>query len=108
MEPALDTYRHLVAEQPACEARFFAQALAEYRAGDESAARKLSASCLRLALKYAEEQAANGSGSVPIFDLIQEANAGLMEAITTFPGEEMQEFLRYAHERMQQRLAVLI
>jgi DNA-directed RNA polymerase sigma subunit (sigma70/sigma32) len=106
METALETYRRVVAEQPACDAVSFAEALARYRAGDDSAARAISGSCLRVALKVAEDQACD-SRALPLFDRIQEANAGLMDAIATFPGSSLAEFLSYALERMHQRLAVL-
>src|SRR5207247_1326247 len=62
METALESYRRIIAEQPTCDDRFFAQALARYRAGDESAAREISGSCLRIALQLAERHAADAAG----------------------------------------------
>ena len=85
METPLETYRRVVSQQPACEPQFFSEALSRYRAGDESAARSISGSCLRLALAIAEEHSKEAPSS-PLLDVIQEANAGLMEAITTFAG----------------------
>jgi DNA-directed RNA polymerase specialized sigma24 family protein len=106
METPLEIYRRHLADLPACDAAFFAEALARFRAGDESAARDISARCLGLALRLGEERARE-LGSVEALEVVQEANRGLWEAITTFPGNDLEEFLLYAQERMQQRLAVL-
>jgi DNA-directed RNA polymerase sigma subunit (sigma70/sigma32) len=103
---ALDTYRQHVLAQPTCEAQWFAQALVRFRGGDEAAAREISARCLQVALRFAEDRAACLS-SHPLFDLIQEANAGLMVAIRTFDGHSLAEFLTHAEEQMNQRLLVL-
>src|SRR5690242_20082749 len=42
METPLEIYRRHLADLPACDAEFFAEALTRYRAGDESAARDIS------------------------------------------------------------------
>jgi DNA-directed RNA polymerase sigma subunit (sigma70/sigma32) len=105
MATALETYRRVIAAQPTCNDSFFTEALARYRAGNESAARDISGSCLRLALQIVETHSPDPAS--PSFDAIQEANAGLMEAITTFGGDDFQDFLHYAQERIQQRLAAL-
>jgi DNA-directed RNA polymerase sigma subunit (sigma70/sigma32) len=106
METPLETYRRVVSEQPACDAQFFSEALSRYRAGDEAAGRTISGSCLRLALAIAEDRSREAP-SLPLFDVIQEANAGLMEAIATFSGGELQEFLAHARQRIERRIAVL-
>src|SRR5258708_1181621 len=98
METALEIYRRPIAVQPTCDDSFFAEALARYRAGNESAARDISGSWLRLALQVVEGHSADAAS--PSFDAIQEANAGLMEAITTFAGDDLQDFLQHAHERI--------
>jgi DNA-directed RNA polymerase sigma subunit (sigma70/sigma32) len=105
METALETYRRVIASQPTCNDSFFTESLARYRSGDESAARDISGSCLRLALQLVEHHSADPAS--PSFDAIQEANAGLMDAITTFAGDDLHDFLRYAQDRIQQRLAAL-
>ena len=105
METALEAYRRIVADQPICDERLFAEALARYRSGEESAARVISASFLRLALEMAEPRSAGGESR--LFDLIQEANAGLMEAIADFTGGNLQEFLPFARDRIERRLTIL-
>jgi DNA-directed RNA polymerase sigma subunit (sigma70/sigma32) len=107
METPLETYRRVVAEQPTCDPPFFVEALSRYRSGDGSAARSISGSCLRFALALAEERAREAP-TLDLFDVIQEANAGLMEAITTFPGAELHDFLDYARGRIQRRIADLV
>jgi DNA-directed RNA polymerase sigma subunit (sigma70/sigma32) len=106
MDTPVETYRRIVGAQPTCDPPFFAAALSGHRAGDESAARRLCGSCLRFALAVAERHAQEAS-TLSLLDVIQEANAGLMEAITTFPGDDLDDFLKYADLRIRQRLAVL-
>jgi hypothetical protein len=106
METPLEIYKHHLTNLPACDAAFFAEALARYRAGDESAARDISGRCLGLALRLGEERARE-LGSAAILEVVQEANRGLWKAITTFAGNDLDEFLLYARERIQERLAVL-
>jgi DNA-directed RNA polymerase sigma subunit (sigma70/sigma32) len=105
METALEIYRRVIAAQPTCDEVFFSEALVRYRAGDQAAARDISGRCLRMALQLAEGHAADPAA--PSFDAIQEANAGLMEAITTFAGGNLQDFLHYAQVRIEQRLTSL-
>ncbi len=76
METSLEIYRRHLAKLPACDADFFADALARYRAGDESAARDISGRCLHLALQHGEERA-HELGSIEILEAVQEANRGL-------------------------------
>lgn len=106
MESPLETYRQHVLGQPICEAQWFAAALGRFRGGDEAAAKEISARCLHVALRFAEDRAVS-LPSHSMFDLIQEANAGLMQAVTTFDGGDLPEFLRFAEEQMNQRLLVL-
>ena len=106
MESSLETYRQHVLGQPICEAQWFAAALGRFRGGDGAASREISARCLHLALRFAENRAVL-LPTYPLFDLIQEANAGLMQAVTTFEGTDLPEFLRFAEEQMNQRLLVL-
>ncbi|MBY0523306.1 MAG: hypothetical protein K2R98_07900 [Gemmataceae bacterium] len=107
MEDALEVYRRIIAEQPICESSSFADALARYRAGDEMGARTISATCLRMALQIAERRA-QSFAAFSLLDLAQEANVGLMGAITTFPGDSLEEFLVFAEEKINQRLALLV
>jgi DNA-directed RNA polymerase specialized sigma subunit len=106
METPLEIYRRVVAEQPACDAPFFSAALSRYRAGDEQAAREISGRCLRFALAVAEEHA-KGALSLPLLDMVQEANVGLMEAITAYSGDDLDDFMDYARLRIQRRVAAL-
>ncbi len=106
METALDTYRNQVTRLPLCDATFFAEAMARYRARDESAARDISGRCLRVALRLGEERARQ-LGSPDILDAVQEANRGLWKAITTFAGNDVDEFLTYAQARIQEHLPAL-
>jgi uncharacterized protein YcaQ len=106
METSLEIYRHRLANLPACDAEFFADALARYRAGAESAARDISGRCLGLALRLGEDRARE-LGSVETLEAVQEANRGLWKAITTFAGNDLEEFHRYARECIQERLAAL-
>src|SRR5438067_3295642 len=88
METPLEIYRRVVGEQPACDAPFFSEALFRYRAGNEQAAREISGRCLRFALAIAEEHA-KGEPALPLLDVVQEANVGLMEAITAYSGDDL-------------------
>jgi DNA-directed RNA polymerase sigma subunit (sigma70/sigma32) len=106
MTTPIETYRRVVGEQPTCDAPFFADALSRYRAGDESAARLISGSCLRFALAIAEERT-KAVPALALLDAIQEANAGLMEAITTFPGDDLHDFMEHARLRIHQRIDAL-
>ena len=66
METPLEMYRSRLASLPVCDAAFFAEALARYRAGDESAARDISGRCLAIALQLGEERAPRvGIGGSP-------------------------------------------
>jgi DNA-directed RNA polymerase specialized sigma subunit len=106
VEPALQKYKRIVAEQPVCQEEWFADKLAQYRAGDENGARAISGSCLRFALQLAERHAADCPEDV-FFDFIEEANAGLMEALTTYSGSELKEFLVLAEQKIDDRLSEL-
>jgi DNA-directed RNA polymerase specialized sigma subunit len=106
METPLDIYRQKVTKLPACDADFFADAIARYRAGDESAARDISSRCLGIALRMGEERSQT-LGSAEILEAVQEANRGLWKAIKTFPGNDLEEFLRYAQECIHEHLTAL-
>src|SRR5205814_3175785 len=85
METSLEIYRGCVAKLPACDAEFFSEALARYRAGDERAARDISGRCLGLALRLGEERS-HELGSTETLEAVQEANRRLWKSITTFAG----------------------
>ena len=107
METALETYRKLIDEQPTCDDVLFTNALAQFRSGDEAGARAISGSCLRLAMRIAECRAADFA-EWPLLDVIHEANAGLYQAITAFPGSDLHDFLLFAEEKIDERLTVLV
>jgi hypothetical protein len=103
---SLEIYRRRLATLPACDAAFFTEALARYRAGDEGAARDISGRCLGLALRLGEERAQE-LGSIETLEAVQEANRGLWNAIATFTGSDLEEFLRHARECIEERLSAL-
>jgi DNA-directed RNA polymerase sigma subunit (sigma70/sigma32) len=106
MQTVLENYRRFVAEQPVCDGVFFAEALGRARAGDVNAARDICGRCLRFALAAADERV-KAAPSPPLFDVIEEANLALMEAITTYAGDDVQDFMTYARLRMEQRVAAV-
>jgi DNA-directed RNA polymerase specialized sigma subunit len=87
-----------------CEKEGFGGALAKYRTGDEQAGRKIIGSYLRLALALAESKAQETGEPLPIA-LLEEANAGLTDALASFTGSDSQEFRCHAEEAIRCRLA---
>jgi DNA-directed RNA polymerase specialized sigma subunit len=95
MESTLELYRTAIAGQPECADPAFSEWLRRYRAGDEAAGRELAGSCLGLALALAESFPDSPPGFT-VLDLVQEANAGLVEALHTFTGATAGEFVDHA------------
>jgi len=104
METPLELYRQQLSTLPPCDPAFFADALNRYRAGDTSAAREISGRCLRLALVLGEDRARQ-LGAADVLDMIQEANRGLWKAVTTYAGNDLDDFLRFANDCIQEQLA---
>lgn len=101
MAGALAEYRAVIQSQPECEDSWLGDSLARARAGDDEARRRILGSFLRLALERAEARVP-ASGRLELFDLIQEANAGLNHGLATFDGQtvgELESWLRDSVER---------
>jgi len=92
---ALELYRTEVAKLLACADPDFSTRLAQYRAGDEDAGRAITGSCLGMALALVESLPALPAG-LDVLDAVQEANAGLVEALRTFTGNTAGEFADHA------------
>jgi len=88
---SLELYRAEVARVPACADPEFSNRLAEYRAGDEAAGRAITGSCLGMVLALVESLPDLPAG-LDLLDAVQEANAGLVEALQTFSGTTATEF----------------
>lgn len=107
MEAWLERYQTLVAQQPVCDDSWFPAALQEYRAGDELAGRRISAGCLWLALQVAQSRAGDLE-HFPLLDLVQEANAGLVDALEGFAGSTTADFVRQATTAIDRRFHDLV
>src|SRR5438105_4336091 len=101
MDTPLEMYQNAISEVPDLTEQSFNDALNRYRTGDEAAARDISGGCLRLAMGIAEKYARKYSGH-DLLDLIQDANGGLFLAVTTFKGDDLQQFLRYTEEKIHE------
>jgi DNA-directed RNA polymerase specialized sigma subunit len=100
----LQQYRTQVAAIPACSDPDFTNLLARYRAGDEDAGRAIAGSYLALALGLAESLPALPPG-LDVLDAVQEANAGLVEALRTFTGATAEEFEGHARRTIHSWLS---
>jgi DNA-directed RNA polymerase sigma subunit (sigma70/sigma32) len=99
----LQQYSSAIDEQPVCEDSWFQEQCRNLHAGDEQAGRRISGSCLRFALKIAQRRAAEFP-ECHLLDVVEEANAGLMDAVLTFKGSSRDEFLQHAETRIHERL----
>ena len=106
MEDWLEQYQNQIERQPACEETWFQEQWRNLQSGDEMAGRLISASCLRFALRIAQQRAAEFP-ECHLVDVIQEANAGLMEAVLSFGGGSKEDFLLHAETCIDARLAAL-
>lgn len=103
MNAQLQDYRTQIHELPECADSWFPEALTRYRAGDEEARRQILGSCLRVALQLAEERRGPDSTD-DVFDLIEEANRGVTQALRTFSGTSAEDFLRHVTDTVNARL----
>ncbi len=103
MQEALDTYLAIIDQQPSCDESWFSDALTRSRLGDDDARRRILASYLRLAWECARSSS-DAQPSHPLFDLIQEANAGLEEGLAAFSGQTLVEFEACLRLHVQVRL----
>lgn len=81
----------------------FAHAIRQYRAGNEYVGRLISEGMLYVALETAERYMQSYDRYDP-FDFIQEANAGLQDAIHSFSGIALVEFADFARAQIALRL----
>lgn len=106
MDAWLEKYQTMIETQPSCDDPWFAEMWSKYQTGDEYAGRCISGSCLRLALCIAQDR----TGDYPDFallDLVQEANAGLADALQSFSGGNAVSFREHATGAIYNRLAGL-
>ncbi len=92
---ALELYRAEIAKVPACDGPDFSRRLVEYRAGDEVAGRAITGGRLGMALTLVESLPELLAG-LTLLDTVQEANAGLVQALQTFTGTTGGEFDEHA------------
>lgn len=92
---ALELYKIEVAKLAPCADHNFSPRLALYRAGDEQAGRELTGSCLGMVLALVESLPELPAG-LDLLETVQEANAGLVEALRTFSGTTVDEFADHA------------
>ena len=106
MSTSLDQYRRTILNQPALDDIQFKTAWTEYQAGGEAAGRRITGSCLPIALSIAE----NRSSEFPelsVLELVEEANAGLHEALMGFSGFSAEKFRAHASETIHRHLESL-
>ncbi len=71
----------------------------------ESAARRLIESQLALVVSIAEKHSSSG---IPMLDLIQEGNAGLMKAVTSFSENPRGEFVDHAKAYIEDAIEMVV
>ena len=103
MERDLFLYRQQIAAQPLCVDPWFQENLNRLRSGEELAGRLISGSCLRIALEIALNMDIPPA-ALDTFGRIEEANAGLMEAIGSLAGSSLEEFIPFASRTILGRL----
>ena len=111
MELAMDTlvnrYRdRLTANQPERSERLFEERFTRYRNGDEAGWREISGAYLLPVLDWVESLSELPPG-LSLDDAVQEANAGMVEAIHTFKGSTTDEFWEHAQATMRHWLDTL-
>lgn len=102
----MELYRAKIADVPLVTDPEFGDLLRRFRAGDEAAGRAISGGHLRMAIEIAESLPEPPAG-FDLLDTVQEANAGLWEAIETFPGSTADEFAEHARRTIHHWLANL-
>ncbi|APR77738.1 RNA polymerase sigma factor RpoH [Minicystis rosea] len=90
---ALSTYRHEVARQEIMTPARERELLARHRSGERDAARRLVEGCLGAVLAIAVEYRYCG---LPIEDLVQEGNVGLLKSLASFDPERGLRLAAYA------------
>ena len=101
---ALEQYRIEVAKLSACADPEFSDCLQRSRAGDEESGRAITGGHLGMALALVEALPELPAG-LDLLDAVQEANAGLAEALRTFSGTTAGEFAGHARRTIHAWLA---
>jgi DNA-directed RNA polymerase sigma subunit (sigma70/sigma32) len=105
---ALEIYEsHLSAITDVCTDPWFAEQLALYRAGDEAAWRRISASCLGQVLTIVKQHWRRGSPAT-LLDAVQEGNAAVVKAIKEFSGSTAHEFLPQMNAAVKRRIVLFL
>lgn len=97
-------YKKIVESQPQCDSSF--KEIIRRARTNQQVRRRISAAFLKFALELAEKEAAKRP-AVDLFDLIQEANGALYEAIVDFGGTDPGRFRRFARRRICRHLRTI-
>jgi len=92
---ALELYRTEIAKAPPCSDLDFSDLLRRSRDGDEEAGRVITGSHLGMVLALVESLPELPAG-LDLMGAVQEANAGLVEALNTFSGTTAAAFGEHA------------
>lgn len=106
MQSPIQVYRTQITGQTACADPWFADALIRSRTGDEAAVREISGRCLAYVLDAVERHFPNRDED-ELFNIIQDANAALLRAIESFPGNSAAEFFAHLDAELRRELDVL-
>src|SRR5437867_3584206 len=86
---------------------WFAEQLAQYRAGDEAALRRISERCLGRVLTLAKKHWRSDS-LISWLDTVQEGNAALVRAIRQSSAKTAEEFLREMTATIEQTIVLVL
>jgi hypothetical protein len=90
-----------------CSDPWFAEQLAQYRAGDEAAWRRISGSCLGRVLVIAKK-CWQPDSPVTLLEAVQEGNAALVETIQRFSGATADAFLEDVTSAVERRIRLFL
>jgi hypothetical protein len=97
---AQEVYRRKIQQTAELDDSWFGAALVASRAGDDAARRKISGSSLRHVLRVVEGR----SGGEHVLESVQDANAAVLEAIRSFTGATVAEFLPHVERCVNDKL----
>ena len=103
MSDVFSKYRSIVDDLRALDHVSFPATLARCRKGDETAKRRISEASLRFVLRVAEEWSNLNFGKL-VFDVIEESNAALWNAIDNFSGWRIDDFESFLKQRIRKHL----